>query len=127
MIELLIAITLISIVLLIVYRQNLPSQKNQDLSELARDVLDEISRNENLRVEIINNQLNTPAMTQTLNFVNSSLPDYISYELRSCLISNSCGQSSYVGDVFSAERIISASKSNFGPIKLRLFLWVPNQ
>jgi hypothetical protein len=64
-------------------------------------------------------------MTKTVAFINSSLPSYISFELRACDVSSACGQSNYIGDVFSAERIISASNSDFDPIKLRLFLWVP--
>ncbi|MEK6909147.1 MAG: hypothetical protein AABX23_03790 [Nanoarchaeota archaeon] len=124
MIELLIAIILISIILILAYKQNLPSQETQDLSEFARDLLSEISVRENLRNEIIREQTNVNNMVNTLAFVNNSLPDYISFELRSCVITSSCGQSAYVGNVFSAERIISTSKSDFNPIKLRLFLWV---
>jgi len=124
-IEVLIAITIISIVLLIVYRQNVASQETPDLAELARDILGEISTRENLRDEIMIHRFNASNMANTLIFINNSLPDYISYELRSCQITSACGQSSYVGDVFSAERIISASKSDFNPVKLRLFIWVP--
>ncbi|MEK6894422.1 MAG: hypothetical protein AABX10_03080 [Nanoarchaeota archaeon] len=123
-IELLIAITIISIILLVTYRQSLPSQETQDLSENARDILSEISTIDNLRDEVVANQVNVVAMTNTLAFINSSLPDYIKFELRACIITSSCGQSNYVGDVYSAERIISASRDEFGPVKLRLFLWV---
>ena len=123
-IELLIAITIISIILLITYKQGLPSQETQDLSEDARDILSEISTIDNLRDEVVSNQVNVSLMVNTLAFINSSLPDYIEFELRACIITSSCGQSNYVGDVYSAERIISASKDEFGPIKLRLFLWI---
>lgn len=123
-IELLIAITIISAILLITYRQSLPSQESQDLSENARDILTEISTIEDLRDEIISNQTNVSAMNQTLAFIDSRLPDYIRYELRACVITSACGQSSYVGNVYSAERIISTSRTEFEPIKLRLFLWV---
>lgn len=123
-IELLIAITLISVILLITYRQSLPSQETQDLSENARDILSEISTIEDLRDEIITNQVNVSAMNSTLAFIESRLPDYIKFELRACVITSACGQSSYVGDVYSAERIISTSRTEFEPIKLRLFLWI---
>ncbi len=123
-IELLIAITLISVILLITYRQNLPSQETQDLSENARDILAEISTMEDLRSEIITSQINVVSMVNTLTFINDSLPDYINFELRACVITSACGQASYIGNVYSAERIISTSKSDFGPVKLRLFLWV---
>lgn len=123
-IELLIAITIISIILLITYRQTLPSQETNDLSENARDILSEISTIDNLRNEVVANQLNVSAMTMTLAYINSSLPDYINFELRACIITSSCGQSNYVGDVYSAERIISTNRTSFGPVKLRLFVWV---
>lgn len=123
-IELLIAITLISVILLITYRQGLPSQETQDLSENARDILSEISTIENLRDEVVTNQVNVGAMNNTLAFIDSRLPDYIEFELRACVITSACGQSSYVGDVYSAERIISTSRTEFEPIKLRLFLWI---
>lgn len=123
--ELLIAVTLISVILIIAYRQNLPAQNTPDLAKFARDVLAEVGGAEELRVEIIRNQQNASNMTKTLAFINNSVPDYILFELRACEITSACGQSTYVGDVFSAERIISTSKETFNPIKLRLFLWVP--
>jgi cell division protein FtsL len=123
--ELLIAVTLITIIFLIVYKQNIPKQETQDLTELARDILAEIGAQEDLRSEIISNQTNATNMIKTLNFINNSVPDYINFELRACTINSACGQSTYVGNVFSAERIISSSISgNFSSVKLRLFLWI---
>ena len=122
--ELLIAITIISLILILSYRQTIQRQETQDLSEVARDILSEISSKENLRDEVVLQQTNVNQMTNTISFINESLPDYINFELRACILTSACGQSSYVGDVFSAERIVSSSKSNFAPVKLRLFLWV---
>ena len=122
--ELLIAIILISTIWILSYKQTTPKQETQDFSELARDILAEISTLGDLRDEIVLNQEEVLAMIKTKEFIDSRLPDYIRFELRSCKISSSCGQSSYVGNVFSAERIISTSNDDFSPIKLRLFLWV---
>lgn len=124
MIELLIAIIIISAILIITYKQNLPSQETQDLAEQARDILSEISTIDNLRDEVIASDVNVSNMPNTIAYINSTLPDYILFELRACIISSSCGQLAYVGDVYSAERIISASRNEFAPVKLRLFLWV---
>jgi len=123
-VELLIAVTLISGVLIFFYRQTASNSNNLSLSELSRDILADVSIREDLRQEIVSSR-NVNSMTRTVAFINSSLPSYISFELRACDVSSACGQSNYVGDVFSAERIISASNSDFDPIKLRLFLWVP--
>ena len=125
--ELLIAITILTVIFMLFYKQGVPKQETQDLSELARDILGDISARENLRSEIIDKQTNVngpSGMVNALAFINASLPDYILFELRACEISGACGQSNYVGNVYSAERIISADKDEFNPIKLRLFLWV---
>ena len=122
--EVFIAITVILTILVIVYKSEVSEQNTVDLNEVARDVLKEISSIESLRSEVLGAQSNTASMVNTLSFINSSLPDYILFELRSCDLSSACGQSAYVGNVYSAERIISADTSTFDPIKLRLFLWV---
>ena len=119
-----IAITLILGVIIIVYKNKIPEQKTPDLTETARDILREISVKENLRNEIMNSQSNALLMTNTSYFINNSLPDYILFELRACASSSACGQSIYRGNVYSAERIISADNSMFSPVKLRLFLWM---
>jgi len=122
-VEVMVAITLILGMIVVVYKSRSAEQMAPDLTETARDVLREISVRESLRNEIVTAQTNAP-MTNTLAFINDKLPDYILFELRSCEISSACGQSSYRGNVYSAERIISADTSMFDPIKLRLFLWV---
>ncbi len=122
--ELLIAISILSVMLILFYRQSVPKQETQDLGEFARDILADIGTRENLRSEIMSSQEKVQLMFKTTAFINASLPDYILFELRACDISSVCGQSTFVGDVYSAERIISADKGKFDPIKLRLFLWV---
>lgn len=109
--------------LIITYIQNKPEQNSQDISEVARDILNEIASNKVLRTEVIISQTNTDLMFQTINFINNSLPDSLNFELRACEASNACGQSSFVGDVYSAERIIGATTTAFNTVKLRLFIW----
>ncbi len=124
LIELIIAIVIIMAILLVANRQNKPEQNAPDISELARDILKEIASNESLRNEILAAQIDTTQMIQTVSFIDISLPDYFNFELRACESSNACGQSSYVGDVYSAERIIGATTTTFNTVKLRLFIWV---
>lgn len=121
--EVMVAITLILGVIIIVYKNRAPEQKTPDFTETARDILREISVKENLRNEIMTAQNNVVQMTSTTLFINHSLPDYFLFELRACVANSACGQSVYRGDVYSAERIISANNSKFSPVKLRLFLW----
>ncbi len=121
--EVMVAITLILGVILIVYKNRAPEQKTPDFTETARDILREISVKENLRNEIMMAQSDITLMTNTISFINNSLPSYIFFELRACVASSACGQSVYRGNVYSAERIIGADTNNFNPVKLRLFLW----
>ena len=123
-VEVMVAITLILGVLIVVYKNRSSEQRTSDLTEIARDALREVSSKENLRNEIVVAQTNTAQMTNTITFINNSIPDYILFELRSCDISSACGQSNYRGNVYSAERVISADTNNFDPIKLRLVLWL---
>ncbi len=123
LVELIIAIFIIMTMLIITYIQNKPEQNSQDISEVARDILNEIASNKVLRTEVIISQTNTDLMFQTINFINNSLPDSLNFELRACEASNACGQSSFVGDVYSAERIIGATTTAFNTVKLRLFIW----
>ena len=122
-VEVMVAITLILGMIVVVYKNRSSEQRTPDLTEVARDILREVSSNESLRNETVAAQTNTVLMSKTVLFINNSLPDYILFELRSCDISSACGQSTYRGNVYSAERIISADTSTFNPIKLRLFLW----
>ena len=122
-VEMVIAIVIILTIILITYRRDAPLQKTPDLSETARDILRDISSQEVLRSEVLAAQTNTTLMSQAIAFVNFSLPDYLSFELRACETSIACGQSVYHGDVYSAERIISADTITFNTIKLRLFIW----
>jgi hypothetical protein len=105
--------------------KDLKSLKEPDYSETARDILKEVANDESLRTEIINAGSYTPNVE---SFVDGRLPDYLKFELRGCDINNVCGQSSYQGDVYSGERIISAytdiySIGNNPSVKLRLFIW----
>lgn len=124
LIELTIAIVIIIAMLLIAYRRTGTEQKGEDLTEISRDILREIASKDSLRNEVVTSQTNVALMTNTLTFVNDSLPDYVLFELRACESGIACGQSAYQGEVYSAERIFGATSTNFNTVKLRLFLWI---
>ena len=123
LVELIIAISVIITILLVTYIQNRPAQNTQDISEIARDILSEIASNPELRDEVLVAQTNSIQMTKTIKFINDSLPDSFNFELRACESSIACGQSSFVGNVYSAERIIGATTTAFNTVKLRIFIW----
>ena len=123
LVELIIAIVVIITMLLVTFQKNDLDQNTPDISETARDILREVASNDSLRKEILAAQTNTAQMPMTILFINNSLPDYLNFELRACEASVACGQSSFVGDVYSAERIIGATTTYFNTVKLRLFIW----
>lgn len=122
--EMMIAIAIITTLLVVAYKTTSSAQDSPDFTETARDILKEISSQENLRSEVLTQQTNALGMTQTNTFIQNRLPNYLLYELRACSTSSACGQSTYRGNVYSAERIISADATTFNPVKLRLFVWV---
>ncbi len=123
LVELIIAVVVIMTMILITYQRTTTIQNGPDLSETARDILREVAANDNFREEVLNAQTDISQMPQTTFFIDTSLPDYLNFELRACETSNACGQSTYVGEVYSAERIIGATTTDFNTVKLRLFVW----
>ncbi len=123
LIELVIALTLIMTIFLVAYKRTSSEQQSLDLDEIARDILREVAANSHLRDEVISSQTTVASMTNVTNFINDSLPDYILFEVRACESGNACGQSNYLGEVYSAERIFGATTTGFNTVKLRLFLW----
>lgn len=120
-IEAVIAIMIIVGAILVAYNEKKTFQK-PDLAAKARDILNEIANNASLRSEIL---LTIPPAVHpnVIPFVNNSLPDYLLFEVKSCSVSSACGQSSYKGEVYSGERVISADTTTYAPVKIRLFIW----
>lgn len=98
-----------------------------DLAAKARDILNEVANDANLRSAILTSppplSQSTPAPASVGTFINLRLPDYLQYEAILCDVDSVCGQSSYKGEVYSGERVISADTSIYAPIKIRLFIW----
>jgi len=119
-IEASVAILIIIGVLFVFFNQQKAQvQERADLAERARDILEEISQNVTLRSAILNEQIDV-----VNNSIRDKIPEaYLMFEFRICEVDNVCGQSSYVGNVYSAERSISSTITEFGPKKIRLFIW----
>ncbi len=106
-------------VLFALYTKNTVSSE-PDLSEQARTILEEISANSTLRNDILTN--NAP----NLNAMIAKRLVGLLFEIRICEINDACGKSTYTpGNVYSAERVISATVEQlaFAPKKVRLFIW----
>lgn len=125
-VEATIAIVIIAGVLFLFFIESREAKK-PDLSEKARDILDEISKNTSLRTKIVNYNTDPPDQIPAglSNYVSNRIfEDYLAYEIRICEVDSACGQINYIpGDVYSAERIISSTINALGPKKIRLFIW----
>ena len=105
-------------------------QEEPDLSERARDILEEISRNATLRGEILNydTQAEDPPDPIPDN-VNASVimripENYLTYEVKICEIDDVCGKSEYfAGNVYTGERIIISNITNIYTKKINIFIW----
>ncbi len=104
--------------------------KKPDLSERARDILEEISRSSLLRTAILNYNTNSnpseniPVDVET--YISNRIPEnYLDYKARICNVNSACGIEYIEGEVYSAERLISTTIEmvNFAPKKIRLFIW----
>ena len=124
-IEAVIAIMIIFGVLLTIYgtRQAIISQR--DLSEIIPSLLEEISKNVTLREKIVSNSNAIPDINSFL--ANRIKEPYINYSVQICNPNDLCSLSSYPkntqGDIFTSERIISATLTQYNPKKVKIYLW----
>ena len=118
------AILIVASVLFINYNSGIVENK-PDYSENARDILEELANNATLRESVLS--YSAGEIPQNVkNLIEDRKPSYLSFRARICESGGEvCGPSEFVGDVFSAERIISTNvdSSGFSPKKIRLFLW----
>ena len=117
--EAIIAITIIISVMFIYFNKsrNFPQH---DLTIRARAILDEISKDNILRADVLNNQT-----VKLDDFIQIRIPEaHLTFEVKICEVNDVCGKSSYIRrEIYSAERSISSILSSYSPKKLRLFIW----
>lgn len=118
-----IAIVIIFGVLFVFFnQQQARTVEQEDLSERARDILDEIAKDTSLRDAVLNNG------NQTVHdFISSRIPEaHLDFRFRICGVTDACGIEYISGNVYSAERTISSTISELGPDKIRLFIFEAN-
>ena len=116
------AILIVASVLFINYNSGIVENK-PDYSENARDILEELANDVGLRDEVLDYEENETIPQSITAFIEERKPVYLSSSARICDVGDVCGLSDFVGDVFSAERIISSNLDIYNPKKVRLFLW----
>lgn len=93
-----------------------------DYSETARQILDELAQNTELRQAVLSNDVGP-----VKDFVSSRINPGFNYEVKICDLEDVCGQDSYIGkDVFAGERVISSviTSDLVTEKKVKLFIWV---
>ena len=116
--EAIIAVILIMSVMFLLFNKTRTSNE-PDLSEKARNILEEVASNFTMREAVLNNNKSIVD-----NYISTKIPEsYLKFETRICEVDEACGKPEYVGNLYSAERIISSTIETLGPKKIRLFIW----
>ena len=119
------AVILILSALFVFYMKE-KSSSPPDLGERARTILEEIASDATLRNSALTAEKGSSPQN-IINLVASQITEpNLDFEIKICEIGDACGKSKYnPGNIYSAERVISASVDHAGyePKKMRLFIW----
>jgi hypothetical protein len=103
----------------------------RDFNAVARDMLEEISKNASLRDKIVAytpyaySLQDNETINELKNFTSPRVGAGMNFEIRICNLNDICGLDSYVENVYASERVISTSgtSANVEPKKVKIFLW----
>jgi len=122
-VEAFLAVLIITGVLLTIVVKQPQQNRNSEIHNMQRLILNQISLNDTLRAEILNNQ-----KSGTESFISEIKPVYWNYTIEICNVKDVCGMSNYpsseVGkEIYAEEMIISSTLEEYNPKKLKLFIW----
>lgn len=120
-VEAFIAIILILSVAIVVYSKNIEQPRRADeIYNLEKVILDEISFEENLRNAVLAGQ------NETLeNFVEGKMAGRsFNYSIKICSIEDICSLPYYKKEIYAKDRIISSNLSLYLPKKIKIFIWI---
>jgi hypothetical protein len=119
---------LITGVLAFLYTRNIDSpQKSEVIYQLQQTTLDQIASNPQLRQDVLSNDL-----SRISSFVQERMPMGFNYTVRICELSDicnicrpnePCNQSFYNSEIYTTERAISSTITEYNPKKIKLFMW----
>lgn len=119
-VEAFVAITLITGVLLFLYSGTIDKTKRSDeVYNLQKSILDEVSFNDNLRNDVLNNN---PENIKTM--IQNRVQTSFNFEVKICSVEEICNLDTYQTGVYSSERVISSNLTAYQPKKLKLFMWL---
>ena len=118
-VEAFIAVLIVAGVLLFTITKVPEQDKSSEIHSMQRSVLRQVSTNNSLRGEIINED-----KTNTESFIREQIPGKWSLNIQICDIENICKMEDYMEkEVYVDEILISSNLSEFKPKKLKLFMW----
>ncbi len=98
-----------------------------DLTPSINPILEEIASNMTLREIIINNSLESQAMSEISAVFNRTIINpNLGYEVKICHLNDSCGLTTYPSnapEIYSQERLITSTLSTYNPKKVKIFIW----
>lgn len=124
LVEAMIAIILVlGVVLTVSTRKNATMQ--DDLTEMIRPIVDEIANNPTMRGYVLSGD---PSDFISINkSVGEKIPAAYGYMVKICPPSDVCGleavPSGVSGDIYTVERIITATSTRYNPKKIKIFAW----
>jgi hypothetical protein len=126
-----ISISLIFTFMLLMYAQGIQKpSSSENILQWQGSILDEMKDDPALRAVILNNEgdcdTNENLKTNIKSFIDerikSSFPGF-DFTCRVCNATEVCGFYQPNAEVFSEERIVSATLTEFSPKKIRIFMW----
>ncbi len=121
--EVFIAITLISGALVFIYsNKNDADKKSEDIYRIEKKILDEAASNSSLRDAVLQDN-----EERVSDFVEKKIPSGFNFTVKICKIGKICNLDEYRGlegrDIYSAERSVSANLTTYSPKKIKIFMW----
>ncbi|MEM3405756.1 MAG: hypothetical protein QW117_02145 [Candidatus Pacearchaeota archaeon] len=118
-IEAFIAVLLIFSLLFFLYVKNVNrADISDEIYSLQKALLLEISNNEELRKEVLEN--NTEKI---IIFLENKIPKSFNYTIRICSLDEICSMDFYKKEVFSSETVISSTIYQYEPKVIKIFMW----
>jgi len=104
-----------------------PREGESNVREMQRFVLEQVSKNDTLRAEVLNEDVGDSS--ETVEYINSTLPGNWGFQIRVCEVEEVCGMQSFPAEaarkeIYGDEIFISSTLQDYSPKKLKLFVWI---
>jgi len=121
-VEVFVSILLIAGIMAIVVNNN-AIQKPKISEQIYKDqalTLKRIQMNDELRIDILNNQLSVDVN----NTIKDTMPDYLECEAKICPLNSECILDKTINkEIYAKSILITTDMVNYNPIELKLFCW----